>query len=99
MNTLKWLENWFVQNCDGEWEHHNGIKVLTLDNPGWLIEIDLEGTVCEEKFFKDFKLEKSDEDWIFCKVRDNKFFGYGSVNNLTVILEVFRNWVKLVEGF
>ncbi|WP_057912892.1 immunity 53 family protein [Peribacillus muralis] len=94
MNTLKWLESWFMQNCDGEWEHNNGIKVLTLDNPGWLIEIDLEGTDCEEKFFKDFRVENSDEDWIYCKVRDNKFLGYGSVNNLTDILEVFKKWVK-----
>ncbi|MCK2003888.1 immunity 53 family protein [[Brevibacterium] frigoritolerans] len=94
MNTLKWLESWFMQNCDGEWEHSNGIKVLTLDNPGWSIEIDLEGTDFEEKFFKDFRVENSDEDWIYCKVRDNKFLGYGGVNNLKDILDVFKKWVK-----
>jgi hypothetical protein len=93
MNTLNWLESWYRQNCDGEWEHSYGIKICTLDNPGWSIEIDLEGTDCEDKFFKEIEIENSEEDWMFCRVRDNKFLGDGGVNNLTDILDTFTRWV------
>lgn len=33
MDILKWLENWYSSNCDGDWEHLYGITIRTLDNP------------------------------------------------------------------
>jgi len=30
--------------CDGDWEHSYGVKIETLDNPGWLVTIDLTDT-------------------------------------------------------
>ena len=44
MNNLKPLEiidEWFKTLVNGEWEHHNGIKIETTDNPGWMITINL----------------------------------------------------------
>ncbi len=38
---INWLENWYSSQCDGSWEHFYGIKIETLDNPGWAVEIDL----------------------------------------------------------
>lgn len=38
---IKWLQNWYYQLCDGEWEHQNRIRIETIDNPGWSIEIDI----------------------------------------------------------
>ncbi|MFE2849501.1 Imm53 family immunity protein, partial [Streptomyces scopuliridis] len=32
---LDWLQNWYTQQCDGDWEHEWGVKIATLDNPGW----------------------------------------------------------------
>ena len=49
---LTWLQNWYYQYCDGDWEHNENINIHTIDNPGWRITIDLEGTDCENKFFK-----------------------------------------------
>lgn len=43
MNELIWLQNWFAVQCDGVWEHAHGIKIDTLDNPGWTVHVDLEG--------------------------------------------------------
>lgn len=43
-NLLEWLQDWYLQQCDGEWEHFYGVKIETLDNPGWYIEIDLNDT-------------------------------------------------------
>lgn len=44
MDVFTWLQDWYIQNCDGDWEHCYGIKIETLDNPGWCIDIDLIGT-------------------------------------------------------
>ncbi|WP_066978499.1 Imm53 family immunity protein [Streptomyces sp. NRRL F-4489] len=35
---------WYASQCDGDWEHEHGIRIETLDNPGWSVEIDLEET-------------------------------------------------------
>ncbi len=56
------LQNWYASNCDGDWEHSFGIRIETLDNPGWLVTIDLEDTRLEQaSLTHDF--DHSDTDW------------------------------------
>lgn len=31
------LERWYASQCDDNWEHSYGIRIDTLDNPGWRI--------------------------------------------------------------
>lgn len=31
MNIFEWLQNWYISNCDGEWEHWKRIKISTVD--------------------------------------------------------------------
>jgi hypothetical protein len=33
IDVLGWLEQWYQQQCDDEWEHHYGVTIETLDNP------------------------------------------------------------------
>ena len=33
------LEDWYADLCNGDWEHTGGIKIETLDNPGWCITV------------------------------------------------------------
>jgi hypothetical protein len=40
-DELAWLEQWYQEQCDGDWEHHCGVTIETLDNPGWLVQADL----------------------------------------------------------
>lgn len=28
MDSLKWLQEWYIQNCDGDWEHCYGIEIF-----------------------------------------------------------------------
>jgi hypothetical protein len=92
MENLKWLENWYLSNCNGDWEHCYGIKVETLDNPGWYIEINLHETADEGKHFEILEHEKANDNWIHCKVENNIFYGYGGINNLVDLLQVFKDW-------
>ena len=54
MDILKWLEKWYFSMCDGSWEHFYGVKIDTLDNPGWMVLIDIIDTPLEEKVFETF---------------------------------------------
>jgi Immunity protein 53 len=44
LDNISWLEDWYETQCDGDWEHQHGLKIDTLDNPGWQVQIDLDGT-------------------------------------------------------
>jgi hypothetical protein len=47
MTDLCWLQKWCEQQCNGLWEHSSEVKISTLDNPGWAVEIALKGTLFE----------------------------------------------------
>lgn len=32
------LAQWYASQCNGEWEHSNGLTIVTTDNPGWVVE-------------------------------------------------------------
>jgi len=53
MNILSRLTKWFDEQCNGDWEHHYGIKIETLDNPGFLIKIDIKDTKLISKHFNE----------------------------------------------
>jgi hypothetical protein len=94
MNNLVWLQQWFYDQCDGDWEHMQEIKISTVDNPGWYVEVDLIETSLESKIFNSIRIERTDNDWLLCRVEDNTFIGSGGALNLNEIIEVFRNWVQ-----
>ena len=93
-NPFLWLQNWYLSNCDGDWEHNQNVLITTLDNPGWSIDINLEGTVMEDVEFEKLFTENSEHDWFCCRVEQGKFLGDGGPLNLGDIIDVFRNWVE-----
>ncbi len=94
MNQLARLQNWYASQCNGDWEHTFGIKIDTLDNPGWELEIDLEETELEAKEFEPILRgdSESDTDWIYCKVDNRKFSAGGGISNLPEMIETFLQW-------
>lgn len=95
MNVIKEIESWYLENCDGEWEHGGGFRIENIDNPGWLVNCDIEATYLEDKeFTKFFFQRKVDDDWILCKVENNIFKGRGGPKNFEEILTVFLDWAN-----
>lgn len=93
MDALYELQKWYHSQCDGDWEHGNGVKIETLDNPGWMVVIELTDTELENKPFTEVRQNMEHEtDWINCRVRDHKFEGYGGPFKLKEILETFLIW-------
>jgi hypothetical protein len=92
--ALTRLENWYSHHCDGTWEHQHGIRIETLDNPGWRLEIDLKGTPLILVHYADLGVERSATDWVKCRVQDGKFEGFGGPGNLSELLEAFLKWAE-----
>ncbi len=84
-SALSQLQEWYLSQCDRDWEHSYGVSVTTLDNPGWSISIDLEDTEMadvpfaerRENISDDSNGDNSDLDWLVCTKQDTKFSGHG----------------------
>jgi hypothetical protein len=98
MDALGRLQHWYLDQCDEDWEHSYGVKIDTLDNPGWSVEIDLAETELVGKSFETFHYgmfedaETSGINWIFCKVEGDKFSARGGPLKLEEMINVFLKW-------
>lgn len=93
-DKLDWLQKWYSSNCVESWPEYYGVKIETIDNPGWGVWIDLIGTSVEGLPFEEYKnSDRSESNWAYCTVENNRFIAAGGVNNLDEILDVFINWV------
>jgi hypothetical protein len=86
------LEDWFSQNCDGDWEHGEGVRINTLDNPGWALDIDLAGTQCAGRPLEPVRAERDQDNWVHCWVDGEVFKGRGGPRNLGEIVLLFLRW-------
>lgn len=66
-----WLQKWYQAHCDGDWEHGSGIHLGTIDNPGWSLTVNLKDTELEDRKFQKVKVERSENDWVVCTVKDS----------------------------
>lgn len=92
MDQIRALEDWYTSQCDGDWEHSWGVKIGTIDNPGWRVEINLLGTELEDQPFTRVEVEQTENDWVHIWVKENVFHGTGGPQNLSEILETFLRW-------
>ena len=98
LNAIDWLQNWYRSQCNGKWERFHGVTIETLDTPGWLVTIDLEGTKLEGASMEEIRMERSKTDWVHCTVEHGKFYGQGGVYKLGRILLAFQRWVTKQSG-
>ena len=94
VQVLARLQKWFLAQCDGDWEHSCGVKIETLDNPGWLVTVDLKDTAWEQLREPRKIVERSETDWIQSEIVEGKFIGCGGPGNLEEILELFLDRVR-----
>jgi Immunity protein 53 len=92
LSVIEQLEAWYATHCNGEWEHHHGVRIDTLDNPGWSVTIDLAGTPLAEVPFSEVKELNAETDWLRCVVREQRFEGHGGPAMLRRILGIFLEW-------
>ena len=90
MENLKFLQDWYTSQCDGDWEHTYGITITTLDNPGWSITIDLENTGFEENYINE-NVDLSKNDWYSITNTNKQLIASCDSNKLNFMLEKIRN--------
>lgn len=91
------LHRWYASQCDGDWEHGSGVRITSLDNPGWLVQIDLEGTPLEGCEFEPIErglVDESSVDWHHIWLKDGEFQGAGDPSKLAFILKTFLDWAE-----
>jgi len=89
-DNLGWLQSWFVSHCDGDWEHLYGVTINSLDNPGWAVEISLDGTELENLVVERHQIARTESDWLDYEVREKKFRGFCGPANLDDVIAEFR---------
>lgn len=95
MTNLNWVQNWFKSQCNGDWEHGYGIRIESLDNPGWSITIDTSNTKNVLADMEWHLIELSDNDWYGYKITNGVYDGSGDPNKLETLIATFR---QLIEG-
>ena len=94
--TLFELQDWYSQECDGAWEHQYGISVLTLDNPGWRVHIELTGTSLQGVSFEPVRDLEHPRLWFSAEVSACQFRGACGPDLLPALLAIFLRWTHRV---
>jgi hypothetical protein len=82
------LQNWYLTNCDGDWEHSYGISISTLDNPGWMVKIDVTDT-CLHNLAYEKQVDNGNFDWLLIKTINHVIECSGDPSKLAAILIIF----------
>jgi len=99
-DDLEWLDDWYQRQCNGEWEHRQGmrleslVKTDSIENPGWHLTINLAGTSAVNARPQQLRLETQGGDWLACSIAGECFEGSGDPHRLEQIIGVFRRWVE-----
>lgn len=97
MDALTWLQSWYSDHCDGDWEHDQRVHLGTLDNPGWRLKVGLIDTDLEARAYEKLEIYRTEADWVRCWVEGQIFHGACGKMNLIEMLAVFRAWAELGE--
>jgi hypothetical protein len=101
-DNLSWLSQWYLSQCNSDWEHSYGVKIDTLDNPGWSLRIDLTETRLEGRAFEsvahgeprnDLKEWRRTGSWWIAAINGNAFEAVCGPLDLSNVIGIFRLWV------
>lgn len=96
MEILEELQKWYFSQIAIN-RTSKFVSVDNVDNPGWIVDVDLVGTELADKTFTFLQLERSEDNWIVCRAEDNEFKARGGPFNLIEILEIFIQWAESGE--
>lgn len=93
--SLTKLQDWYISNCDGDWEHQCGFKLQTLDNPGWAFTVDLDKTHQEYQSFTEQKINyEHDTQWLIVSKKGSKLTGACGPTELETMLTLVTEWLQ-----
>ncbi|MFF4837155.1 Imm53 family immunity protein [Streptomyces sp. NPDC001315] len=96
-DPLNTLVRWYAAQCDGDWEHEFGVRLASLDNPGWSIEVDLLGTAAEARLMPKQRTDDDRGRWMIAWSDGEMFRASCDPGSLERMLEVFQEFVSRKE--
>ena len=102
-DNLTWLSEWYLAQCDSDWEHTFGVKIDTLDNPGWSLKIELTDTDLQKRTFERVAHGKPTDDleewqrtggWWIASVSGRVFEAHCGPLDLSTVIGIFREWAE-----
>ncbi len=81
--------------CNGDWEHTYGITIGNIDNPGWMLDVELSDTPLYGISVKQTDINFHHEtEWVFYKVENGKFMARGGPKMLGKMISLFLDWAE-----
>ncbi len=94
VGVLDRVAEWYQSNATVFSSNAEAVKINTLDNPGWLVKVDLAGTELENLQLENFEVDRGDSDWCQSFLRDHVFVGAGDPSRLQEILGRFLEFAS-----
>jgi hypothetical protein len=90
-SSLRWLEEWYTNQCNGDWEHYLNCRITAKDG-GWSVRLRISDTELEDRPFPDLAVNRSDSDWFSCTLDGEYFTAVCGPQNLEDVLRAFMTW-------
>lgn len=97
-DALEFLTTWFARQCDGDWEHDLGIRIETLDNPGWSVDVRIGDTALQGLVTEWHKQEQSPDEWLHWRSTGDMFEARCGPMNLSDALDAFQAFAQTAQG-
>lgn len=97
-SALAFMTAWFVRHCDGDWEHDLGIRIETLDNPGWAVDVRLGDTELEGKSAEWHREEASESEWLHWRSTGDTFEARCGPGDLARALAAFQSFARSAQA-
>lgn len=85
---LSKVVQWFRLQCDGDWEHQNGLSIESF-NGGWRVVIDVAETELEEAECSSCQVSGSDEKRLEASIANQRFTAQCGLDSLVEVLALF----------
>lgn len=91
---LEFLASWYSAHCDGEWEHEFGLRIETVDNPGWNLQVDLVGTEMEGRVARSSRRDSEGGSWVIVASDGSLFEASCDPMSLRLAVQAFKEFVE-----
>lgn len=88
------LQDWYLRGSDGELEPTYDIQIDTLEEPGWSLCIQLDGTALAGRALPEMAIERTQSDWIHAWTDDHALHIDCGPLNLTEAIKTFTSWAQ-----
>lgn len=92
--ALTELGRWLAVQAPAYQATAGRVHIDTLDNPGWSLEVELDGSDLAGRLLPMVEFNRTETDWCHCFTRDGKFMAFGGPGNLSEIIGRFIAWTQ-----